>query len=243
MRQWNGKRYWVVGASVGLGREVARQISAMGATVIVSARSESDLRSLAEECPGPVEVVSMDVASDDSVASAAGRAGHVDGIVYIAGVYWPLKAQEWVGDQVVKMLDINLTGAARVLGHVVPSMVERDAGHIVICGSLAGFRGLPGAIGYGASKAGIMSLAESMHMDLRKTGIDVQLINPGYIRTRLTDKNDIPMPFIMEPEVAARHFVDHMQTDSFSKSYPRLFSSFFRFTQFLPNFIYYRLFG
>ena len=88
-----------------------------------------------------------------------------------------------------------------------------------------------------------MSLAESMHMDLRKTGIDVQLANPGFIRTRLTDKNDIPMPFIMEPEVAARHFVDHMQTDSFSKSYPRMFASFFRFTQFLPNFIYYRLFG
>ena len=243
MREWSGKRYWVVGASVGLGREVAKQISAMGATVIVSARSEDELHALAGECPGSAEVVPMDVASDESVAKAAEAAGHVDGVVYIAGVYWPQKAQDWTGDQVVKMLDINLTGAARVMGHVVPAMVERDAGHIVICGSLSGFRGLPGAIGYGASKAGIMSLAESMHMDLRKTGIDVQLANPGFIRTRLTDKNDIPMPFIMEPEVAARHFVDHMQTDSFSKSYPRLFASFFRFTQFLPNFMYYRLFG
>ena len=243
MRQWSGKRYWIVGASAGLGREVARKISATGATVIVSARSEDDLNSLAEDCSGAVEVVPMDVASDDSVARAAKAAGHVDGVVFLAGVYWPLKAQEWEVDQVVRMLDINLTGAARVLGHVVPAMVARDAGHIVICGSLAGFRGLPGAIGYGASKAGIMSLAESLHMDLRKTGVDVQLINPGFIRTRLTDKNDIPMPFIMEAEVAARHFVDHMQTDGFSKSYPRLFASFFRFSQFLPNFLYYRLFG
>ena len=243
MREWNGKRYWIVGASAGLGREVAKQISSKGATVILSARSEDELNELADECPGKAEVVAMDVADDESVANAASAAGRVDGIVYLAGVYWPQKAQEWEPDQVVKMLDVNLTGAARVLGHVVPAMVERDAGHIVITGSLAGFRGLPGAIGYGASKAGIMSLAESMHMDLRKTGVEVQLLNPGFIKTRLTDKNDFHMPFIMEPEKAASEFVEHMHDDSFSKTYPRLFGAFFRFSQFLPNMIYYRLLG
>ena len=243
MREWSGKRYWIVGASAGLGRAVAKQVSATGATVILSARSEDDLNALAEECPGKAEVVTMDVADDESVAEAAKAAGHVDGVVYLAGVYWPQKAQEWDGDQVVKMLDINLTGAARVLGHVVPAMVERDSGHIVITGSLAGFRGLPGAIGYGASKAGIMSLAETLYMDLRTTGVDVQLVNPGFVRTRLTDKNEISMPFIMEPDEAARHFVEHMHNDGFSKSYPLLFSSFFRFSQFLPNFLYYHLFG
>ena len=243
MRDWAGKRYWIVGASAGLGREVAKQISATGAVVILSARSEDDLNALAADCPGRTEVVPMDIASDDSVAKAAEAAGDVDGLVFLAGVYWPFSAREWNGEQAVQMLDINLTGAARVLGHVVPGMVERDAGHIVITGSLSGFRGLPGAIGYGASKAGIMSLAETMYMDLRTTGVDVQLVNPGFIRTRLTDKNDHAMPFIMEPDAAAREIIEHMHGDSFSKSYPTLFASFFRFSQFLPNWIYYRLFG
>ena len=88
-----------------------------------------------------------------------------------------------------------------------------------------------------------MSLAESMYMDLRTTGVQVQLLNPGFIRTRLTDKNTHSMPFIMEPDVAAREFIEQMQGDNFSRSYPTLFATFFRFTQFLPNFIYYRLFG
>ena len=243
MRDWTGKRYWIVGASAGLGREVARQISATGAVVILSARNEDDLNELAAECAGRAEVVPMDIADETSVARAYEAAGHIDGIVFLAGVYWPQPTATWDRAHVNMMLDINLTGAVRVLGHVVPDMVERDSGHIVITGSLSGFRGLPGAIGYGASKAGIMSLAESMYMDLRKTGVDVQLLNPGFIRTRLTDKNEHAMPFIMEPEVAAREFIEHMQGDSFSRSYPTLFASFFRFSQFLPNFIYYRLFG
>ncbi len=243
MRDWAGKRYWIVGASAGLGREVALQVSATGAVVILSARNEYELNQLADACPGRAEVVPMDVADDASVANAYSAAGQIDGIIFLAGVYWPQSAREWNREQVNMMLDINLTGAARVLGHVVPDMVERDAGHIVITGSLSGFRGLPGAIGYGSSKAGIMSLAESMYMDLRTTGVDVQLVNPGFIRTRLTDKNEHSMPFIMEPDVAARVVFEHMQGNSFSRSYPTLFASFFRFTQFLPNFIYYRLFG
>src|SRR5690606_26065952 len=100
---------------------------------------------------------------------------------------------------------------ARVLGQVVPGMVARDSGHIVLTGALSGFRGLPGVIGYGASKAGVMYLAEGMYGELRGTGVDVQLANPGFIKTRLTDKNDFSMPFIMPPEQAAQEMFEHMQ--------------------------------
>ena len=141
------------------------------------------------------------------------------------------------------MLDVNLTGAARVLGHVLPPMVERDQGHIVLTGSLSGFRGLPNACGYGASKAGLMSLAETLHADLINTGVDIQLINPGFIKTQLTDKNEFNMPFIMEPNVAAREFVEHMNNSSFAKNYPWIFSSAIRSMQFLPDWLYYRLVG
>lgn len=243
MRDWQGKRYWIVGASAGLGRAVAKQISQMGAEVILSARSEDDLNELATECKGRASVAPMDVSDNASVADAARAAGRIDGMVYLAGVYWSFGTKEWEPEHTVAMLDINLTGAARVLGHVVPPMVERDSGHIVLTGSLSGFRGLPKAIGYGASKAGLMSLAESMYADLRNTGVQVQLVNPGFVRTRLTDKNDYKMPFLMEPDVAAREYVEHMGTDHFAKNYPTLFSSGIRATQFLPDWLYYRMFG
>ncbi len=242
MRDWPGKRYWLVGASQGLGRAVAHELSKTGAEVILSARNAEALQDLASELPGKAEVVPIDVSDPESVAAAAKAAGEIDGMVFLAGVYWPMAAKDFDGEKAATMLDINLTGAARVLGHVLPPMIERDAGHIVLTGSLSGFRGLPGANGYGASKAGIMSMAETLYADLRKSGVDVQLINPGFIKTRLTDKNDFTMPFIMEPEDAAKLFVDHMQDNDFARNFPRHFGALFRLSQFLPDWIYYRLF-
>ncbi len=164
-------------------------------------------------------------------------------MVFLAGVYWPLAAQHWDAEKVEAMCDINFTGAARCVGAVLPKMVARDSGHIVLTGSLSGFRGLPGATGYGASKAAVIYLAEGMHADLRKTGVDVQVINPGFIKTRLTDKNDFNMPFIMEPDAAAQEVVEHMMSDNFKKSFPALFGSMFRMSQFLPDWLYYRIFA
>ncbi|MCV6594652.1 MAG: SDR family NAD(P)-dependent oxidoreductase [Silicimonas sp.] len=242
MRDWTGKRYWIVGASAGLGREVAREISKRGAEVVLSARDGAALEVLADELPGRATVVPMDVADADSVAAAAGAVGAADGLVYLAGVYWPMPAGDFDGEKAAMMLDINLTGAARVLGHVLPEMVARDAGHIVFTGSLSGFRGLPRASGYGASKAGMMSLAETLYADLRGSGVDVQLVNPGFVKSRLTEKNDFAMPFIMEPEAAARLFVEHMEGRDFARNFPRGFAAVFRLSQFLPDWLYYRLF-
>jgi len=243
MRDFTGKRYWLVGASEGLGLALAQRLSAAGAEVILSARSPDKLAEAVALMPGRAIALPCDVASTASVRDAAEQAGDIDGVVFLAGVYWPMKAQDWDAGAVETMCDINLTGCARVMGAVVPQMVKRGRGHIVITGSLSGFRGLPGAIGYCASKAGTMSLAESMHCDLRGTGIDVQLSNPGFIKTRLTDKNDFSMPQIMEPGQAAQHMFDHMLTDRFSDSFPVPFAWVFRLSQFLPDWAYYRLFA
>ncbi|WOI55430.1 SDR family NAD(P)-dependent oxidoreductase [Palleronia sp. LCG004] len=243
MRHWSGKRYWIVGASEGLGREVARRISGTGAHVILSARNRDRLNDLSNQLHGPSEVLPFDVTDDVDVRRAAESAGRVDGLVYIAGIYWPLRAQDWDASRVTRMLDVNTTGAARVLGQVVPAMVAQGSGHVVLTGSLSGYRGLPGAIGYGASKAGLMVLAESMYADLRRIGIDVQLVNPGFIRTRLTDKNDFRMPFIMDPEKAARLYFEHMNGNRFALNFPWGFGALFRLGNFLPDGLYYRIFG
>jgi len=243
MKEWQGKRYWLVGASDGLGAALAQKLNRAGAEVILSARSEDKLADLVAALPGKASYQTMDVADNESVKAAAAAVGTVDGVVYLAGVYWPFGAKEWDADQAVAMADINFTGLMRVMGQVVPAMVARDAGHIVITSSLTGFRGLPGSIGYTASKAGTMSLAESMYADLRKTGVQVQVVNPGFIKTQLTAKNDFKMPFLMEADEAAGEVFEHMNTESFKKSFPWLFSLLFRGSQFLPDWLYYRIFS
>ena len=242
MRNFSGKRYWLIGASEGLGEVLARLMSGAGAELILSARDETKLNAIVETLPNKAMALPCDVGSQANVDAAVSQLGDVDGVVYLAGVYWPMPATEWKSAQATKMVDINLTGAMRALGPVVEKFVERDQGHIVITGSLVGFRGLPKSIGYTAAKAGLMTLAESMYYDLRKTGVSVQMVNPGYIKTRLTDKNKFKMPMIMEPEAAADIMFQHMKTDRFSKNFPWPLSTLFRIGPLLPSWIYYRLY-
>ena len=239
---WTGRRYWLVGASEGLGLALARQMHAAGANVVLSARSEGKLAEACTGLPG-AEYVVMDVADGTSVALAAERVGAVDGVIWLAAVYWPMSGLAVRADDLVAMCDVNFTGCARVIAAVLPGMVARGSGHIVLTGSLSGFRGLPGALGYGASKAGVMALAESLYADLRGSGVRVQVANPGFIRTRLTGKNDFAMPFLMEPDQAAAAMFAHMNSDGFKRSFPMVFSWVFRLSQFLPDWAYYRLFA
>jgi NADP-dependent 3-hydroxy acid dehydrogenase YdfG len=243
MRDWQGKRYWLIGASEGLGLALAQKISAAGAEVVLSARSAKRLDQAVAQMPGKASAVVLDVADSAAVRRAAETIGPVDGVVFLAGVYWPMTAQAWDADQIEAMCDVNFTGCARVIGAVLPDMVARRRGHVVLTGSLSGFRGLPGASGYAPSKAGVMAMAECLYADLRGSGVTVQLANPGFIRTRLTAKNDFAMPFLMEPEDAARHMFELMQTDRFKANFPTLFSWLFRLSQFLPDWAYYRLFS
>lgn len=238
-----GARYWLVGASEGLGRSLAHKLSAAGIELALSARNGDRLQELADELPNAATVHPLDVSDLQAVKDAAFDVGKIDGVIYAAGVYWPMDAKDWDAEAVEAMCDINFTGAARVMGTTVPAMIERNAGHVVLIGSLSGFRGLPGAIGYGASKAGMMHLAENLHAELHATGVKVQLVNPGFIKTRLTDKNDFSMPFVMGPDEAADHVMAAMRSHRFQSNFPRMFSWLFRGSNFLPAWAYYRIFG
>ena len=242
MNNWSDKRYWLIGASEGLGHALAKTMSENGVELIVSARSEGPLKTLCDSLPGKACYYTMDIQNGDEVKNVSREIGAVDGVVFLAGVYWPMDSQEWDSDKVEQMCDVNFLGAARVLGQVLPNMVKAGKGHVVLTGSLAGYRGLPSSIGYGASKAGIMHLAEGIYADLRKTNIKVQLINPGFIETRLTQKNKFKMPFIMSADKASKIFFQFMSAPKFKKDFPFMFSLFFRLGRFLPNKIYFTLF-
>ena len=240
---FTGKRYWLVGAADGLGEALAHRLSRAGAHVIVSSRTAEKLEKVSHALSGASSIQVVDIADDTSVENAAKEIGSVDGVVLLAGVYWPFAAQDWNAAQATEMANVNFTGYIRVLGQVIPDFVARDAGHIVITSSLTGFRGLPGSIGYTASKAGTMSLAECLYADLRKTNVHVQIVNPGFIKTRMTEKNAFNMPFIMTAEDAAQEMFEHMCTTHFKKSFPFGFSVFFRIAQFFPDWLYYRIFA
>lgn len=247
----SGKRYWLIGASEGLGRALAEKLHAAGAHLVLSARNADRLHLLARSLTatsavttsmGDVDVMTMDVSDADAVAAAAKSVGPIDGVIYCAGYYDPIAAPDWDVVAVARMCDVNFTGAVRVLGHVVPDFATRGQGHIVLIGSLAGFRGLPGAIGYGASKAALMHLGQTLYADLHRTDICVQLINPGFIKTRLTAKNSFRMPQLMTPEKAADHVMSAMRSGRFQTSFPRPFSWLFSLSSYIPRFLFYRLF-
>lgn len=234
-----GKTYWLIGASEGLGRALAKDLSEAGASVVLSARNATRLEELTGELQ-QARAVAFDVTSPDAVRNAVADVGPVDGIIYNAGAYEPMRTTDWDADAALTMCNVNFIGAMRVLGEIVPQFIKAGHGDITLIGSLAGYRGLPAAIGYGASKAALISLAETMRHDLKGSGVVVRIVNPGFIKTRLTRKNDFRMPMLMSPEIAAKHVVKAMRSRRFRTDFPAPFSWFMRSLTFLPDFVFYR---
>ncbi|WP_095590137.1 SDR family NAD(P)-dependent oxidoreductase [Actibacterium ureilyticum] len=233
------KTYWLIGASEGLGRELAKRLHAAGARLILSARNARRLDSLADALPGS-RTLPFDITDGAAVRQAAIDAGAIDGVVLNAATYEPMRSTDWDDDAALRMCETNFIGPMRVLGQVMPDFVERDAGDITLIGSLAGYRGLPASIGYGPSKAAIVSLAETMRHDLRGTGVTVRVVNPGFIDTRLTQKNSFRMPMLMSPEQAARRVERAMRSRRFRTDFPAPFSWAIKGVALLPDLLVYR---
>jgi len=235
----DGRHYWLIGASEGLGAALAAELHRAGARLTLSARSAGRLDRVA--APLGADVLPLDVTDAAATAEAAVRVGCPDGVIYAVGAYEPMSAAAWEPETAVRVAETNYIGALRVLGHAVPAMVRRGHGHVVLIGSLAGHAGLPGAIGYGSSKSALMHLAADMLADLRGTGVRVQRINPGFIRTRLTARNRFRMPQIMTPEAAAGRVLDAMRSSRFSTSFPAPFAWLFTLSGLIPRPLFHRI--
>lgn len=226
--------WWIIGASEGLGRALAHTLDREGAKLILSARSPERLNVVAQNLRDAT-AVPMDVSDVQSVQHAIAALPDVHGIIYCAGLYDPMSTQDWNAETAEAICDVNFMGAMRVLGRFVPRLVARKNGHVVLIGSLAGYVGLPSAIGYGASKAALIHLGENMQADLKNTGIHVQVINPGFIKTRLTDKNSFKMPMLRTPEQAATACMRAIKSKRLHNSFPAPFSWVFRIAALLPR--------
>lgn len=239
-----GKRYWLVGASSGIGRQLALCLAREGAAVAASARSADALLSLLEDMEpvrtdlGGHAAVAFDVTDSAATTEAFRNVGAVDGVIYCAGAYEPMSATRPDLDALERIVDVNLTGALRVLAACVPEFCRRGSGHVLLVGSLAGYRGLPDAWGYGATKAALMHLAECLLCDLDGSGVRVQICNPGFVESRLTEKNAFRMPFIMTAQEAAARIVRGIARNRHEIAFPFVMATAFRLLSALPRPIY-----
>ncbi len=240
-------RIWITGASSGIGRAVALAYARAGATVAASARAADALAALAAEpvAGGRIHPFAVDVtdraAVADTVARIEAELGALELVILNAGTHEPVDARRFDAAVFDRLFRVNLTGTVNGLAAVLPRLVERRAGHVALVASVAGYGGLPSAAAYGATKAALINMAEALKFDLDPVGVRVSLVNPGFVRTPLTDKNAFAMPALMEVDDAADALVRGLARGGFEVTFPRRFTTVVKLLRLLPYRLYFPL--
>jgi short-subunit dehydrogenase len=231
-----GRRIWIIGASTGIGAALAQQLAARGARLALSARSRDKLVGVAGA--GDALVLPLDVTDLASVHAVArelmARWNGVDLALVVAGTHAELRAQTWDLAQARALFEVNLHGVLNCVDAVLPTLLAQRAGGIGIVASVAGYIGLPRALAYGASKAALINFCESLYGDLRPLGIATYLINPGFVDTPLTARNDFRMPALISADAAARETLAGIAAGRFEIHYPRRFTRWLKLLRILP---------
>lgn len=242
LSQWQGKRCWVIGASTGIGRALARHLHGLGAQVALSARSVGTLTEAAQGLNG-AEVLPLDMTDAAALAQARDalmdRWGGLDVVLVVAGTYGPMRADAIDLPLARQTIDINLMGVFNAVAAVMP--VLKAGAHLGVVSSVAGYRGLPKALAYGASKAAVNNFCEALYLDCQPLGIAVHLICPGFVETPLTAQNDFKMPALISPEQAAIEIVRGFARGEFETHFPKRFTGWLKFARLLPYRWYFPL--
>lgn len=244
IKNWRGQRVWVIGASSGIGAETARALLARGAKLALSARNAQGLQQLANSQAGTL-VLPLDITDHASVIGAhqqiLAQWGGIDLVLIVAGTYNKMRADNFDLGVAKQLLEINLNGTLNCLDAVLPTLLQQNKGGIGIVSSVAGFRGLPEALIYGPSKAALINLCETLYLDLHHRGINVYLINPGFVATPLTAGNDFAMPALITAAEAAQELISGIERGEFHIHFPKRFTNWLRVTRLLPYRIYFWL--
>ena len=249
---YRGRRVWVIGASYGIGAAIARELLARGAKVALSARKRDLLKAVAGKRKDAL-IAPLDITDVDSVHAAAAAIekawGGFDLALVVAGTHVEMRARlgrvastsagdtdgpYWDLAKARQLLEVNLHGVLNCVDAILPVLARQGAGGIGIVSSVAGYVGLPKALIYGASKAALINFTESLYGDLRPQGIGVYLINPGFVDTPLTRKNQFAMPALMSAEDAARVTLDEIAAGRFEIHYPKRFTRWLKLLRVLP---------
>jgi len=234
---FENQNIWIIGASSGIGAALARELSSQGATLVLSARNKLALENLNKELGGKHYIYPLDVTNYANVESALGyikeNLKKLDRVVFMAAIYQPADIINMDVTFAKQLLEVNVLGAFHVAKAVLPVLQKQTSGQLALCASVAGYVGLPGGQPYSASKAALINFAESLYAEAPKN-IDIKVINPGFVRTPMTDKNKFAMPMRVEPEVAARYIADGLRTKNFEIHFPKKFTIFLKLLSILP---------
>lgn len=239
---------WVTGASTGLGRATALKLARMGWRVAVTARNGEALETLVQEAsngygkiiPMPADITDRE-AIIDVVDTLEREHGGVALAVLNAGIYEPMHGNQLDYEVFDKTFDVNLTGTVNCLIPLQKAMFSRRQGQIAFVSSVAGYAGLPTSAAYGATKAALINLAESLKFDFDKMGILVQVISPGFVDTPATKSNPFEMPQLMPVDEAAAALVSGLSRSSFEISFPKRFTRTMKILRLLPYQLYFAL--
>ena len=239
---------WITGASSGIGRGLALALAREGSTVAASARSQADLAQLcddARDLPGEIVAFPLDVtdagAVRRTVETIETELGSIDLAVLNAGIY--VRNEPAVASiNLFRMhLEVNVMGIVHGLEPILERFISRRRGHVAVVASIAGYRGLPRASAYGASKAALINLCEALKIELRGSGITISLVNPGFVKTPLTDKNDFPMPFLMSLDKATDVILSGIEKGRFEIAFPKRLAFLMKVGRVLPYTLYFWL--
>lgn len=248
---WKDKVIFLTGASSGIGEALALELSKRGAIVGLLARREQLLQTIAQKIEnkgGIARHFACDISDEQSVADAAralrNEFAKIDILIANAGIGGDAKnAKELRPGDFRRVIDINLLGAVNAVSAVLPAMIERGSGQLVAVSSLAGSRGLPKSAAYCASKAGMTAFFESVRLDVQHKGIDVTIIQPGFIRTPLTNHRASKMPFLMELEQSIPLFLRAIEKRKKFAAFPWQLATFVRAGKCFPAWLYDKIAG
>lgn len=240
------KNVWIIGASSGIGLALAHELARRGARLALSARRQDALDNLKNEL-GTIHVVfPLDVTDASAFIKIAvdvkDTLGQLDCVINLSAIYTPSSLANMNLVDARNIIDVNLMGTINTLQAVLPVLRAQGGGQIALCGSVAGYRGLPNAQPYAATKAAVINLAETARLEESKSGVDVRVINPGFVRTPMTDKNSFSMPMMISPEEAAQSIADGLLASSFEVHFPKIFTWIMKIVKIIPNRLYFRLF-
>jgi len=245
---WKEKVVLITGASSGIGRALALELGRRGARLGLTARRGEELLRLSDEVEragGEALAVPADVRDAEAMNEVVGRVlarwGRVDVLVANAGMSSTTAATRLNAGEVGDVITINVLGVVNSVAAVLPSMLERGAGHLVAISSLASYRGMPKSGAYSASKAAVSTFFESLRVDLRRSNIDVTTIHPGFIRTPMTAGRKKKLPFLLEPDDAACRIIRAVERRARTYAFPWQLASLVRVIKHIPGAVYDRL--
>ena len=238
------KCIWITGASTGIGKDLALKLASEGFTVAASARSLINLKKLKDESKilkGSIEIYPLDISIRNNVASIFEKIqkdlGNVGTVILNAAINEPINAKNFSSQKLDKLMQVNYTGTINCLDPVIKKFISNKSGKIALVASLAGYIGFPYSSGYCPTKSALISLCESLRSDLEQYNVIIQVINPGFVKTPMTDKNDFHMPFLISSNKSTEYIYNGLLSNRFEIFYPKIFGYILKILRLLPYFI------